>query len=193
MFKISLLIGYLLLFPALNGHHEHLTFETINKADKPLKAILDSLKINPKTVKIIIVKSTYELSIWSENVKVKAYHVVFGQNPINDKFRQGDMCTPEGIFKIKSKYPHANWSKFMWIDYPTAESWKKHNEAISKGLIPASAKIGGEIGIHGVPKDCDYVVDNKQNWTWGCISLKNKDVNEIYEVVSVGTVVEIKK
>lgn len=194
MLKISTFISVLLLFPALNPQHEISKNETVKKAsDKPLKAILDSLKIDPKSVKLVIVKSTYELSIWSGNTNVKTYHVVFGQNPIDDKLRQGDMCTPEGIFKIKSKYPHAYWSKFIWIDYPTSASWQKHNEAKRKGIIPASAKIGGEIGIHGVPKDCDYAIDSKQNWTWGCISLKNKDVNEIYEVVSVGTVVEIKK
>ena len=180
-------------FPALEGVKYHPENIAKDEVGKPLKAILDSLKIDPKSVKIIIVKSKYELSIWSGNINVKTYHVVFGHNPKDDKLRQGDMCTPEGIFKIKSKYPHASWSKFMWIDYPTADSWKKHNEAKRKGLIPANAKIGGEVGIHGVPKDCDYAIDSKQNWTWGCISLKNKDVNEIYEVVRVGTEIEIKK
>ena len=193
MLKICALIGLLLQFPSMDSV-KNITKNTIKtESNRPLKAILDSLKIDPKSVKIIILKSKYELSIWSGNINVKTYCVVFGHNPKDDKLQQGDMCTPEGIFKIKSKYPHASWSKFMWIDYPTAASWKKHNEAKRKGIIPANAKIGGEIGIHGVPKDCDYAIDGKQNWTWGCISLKNKDVNEIYEIIHVGTEVEIKK
>lgn len=47
------------------------------------------------------------------------------------------------------------------------------------------------MGIHGVPKGTDRIIDDRNNWTWGCPSLKNQDVNEIYEVVQVGTLVEI--
>ena len=185
--KNRILAVLLLLIPAL-----HIA-DSQNAPKKTLKTIVDSLKIDPKSIKIVIVKSKYELSIWSGTTNLKTYPVVFGHNPVDDKLRQGDMCTPEGIFKIKSKYPHASWAKFMWIDYPNATSWEKHNEAKRKGIIAANSKIGGEVGIHGVPKDCDYAIDTKQNWTWGCISLKNKDVNEIYEVIGVGTEVEIKK
>lgn len=35
------------------------------------------------------------------------------------------------------------------------------------------------------------IIDKRQNWTLGCPSLKNKDVDELYEVVQRGTVVEI--
>jgi murein L,D-transpeptidase YafK len=186
-----LLISCILLFVCMNFHEPKAA--PVASQDKPLKAIIDSGKIDAKSLRIIIIKSKYELSVWSANKKLKTYAAVFGPNPVDDKLKQGDMCTPEGTFKIKSKYPHASWSKFMWIDYPNAESWKKHNDAIKKGVIPATAKIGGDIGIHGVPKGCDYAIDQKQNWTLGCISLKNKDVNEIYAVVGVNTVVEIKK
>jgi murein L,D-transpeptidase YafK len=192
LIKISILSILGFLFLSYWNFHENKSEITIIK-ERPLKSIIDSAGIDSKTLRILIVKSKYELSVWSGKIKLKTYSVVFGPNPVDDKLRQGDMCTPEGIFKIKSKYPHASWSKFMWIDYPNAASWKKHNEAKQKGIIPANAKIGGEVGIHGVPKGCDYAIDQKQNWTLGCISLKNKDVNEIYEVVSVNTVVEIKK
>ena len=83
--------------------------------------------------------------------------------------------------------------KFIWIDYPNAASRAKHNDAIKNGLIPADSKIGGEVGIHGVPNNCDYVIDQRQNWTWGCISLKNKDIDELYEVVNSNTLVRITK
>ncbi|MEL7071899.1 MAG: L,D-transpeptidase [Cyanobacteria bacterium J06634_6] len=51
--------------------------------------------------------------------------------------------------------------------------------------------IGGQIGIHGVPDNADGFVDTRSNWTWGCVSLKNADVDEIYSVASHNTVVEI--
>jgi murein L,D-transpeptidase YafK len=166
----------------------------IVKSQKPLKFLLDSLKINPQTLSFLVVKSKYEMSVWNGSMKIKTYPVVFGTNPVDDKLREGDRCTPEGKFKIKSKYPHASWSKFIWIDYPNADSWKKHNAAKKNGLIPQNATIGGEVGIHGVPEGSDFAIDQKNNWTWGCISLKTKDINEIYPYFnSNSTIVEIRK
>jgi murein L,D-transpeptidase YafK len=166
----------------------------IIKSEKPLKFLLDSLKIDPQTLQFLVVKSKYELSVWHDSMKIKTYPVVFGTNPVDDKLREGDRCTPEGKFKIRSKYPHPSWSKFIWIDYPNADSWKKHNAAKKKGLIPQNATIGGEVGIHGVPENSDFAIDQKNNWTWGCISLKTKDINEIYPYFnSKNTIVEIRK
>ena len=57
--------------------------------------------------------------------------------------------------------------------------------------IKPSDTIGGEIGIHGVPQHNDSLIDSQSNWTWGCISLKNHDVDELYSVIQIGTVVTI--
>lgn len=81
----------------------------------------------------------------------------------------------------------------MWINYPTADSRRKHRKAKQQGIIPDSARIGGEIGIHGVPDGSDYLIDEKINWTLGCISLKNKDINELYEAIAAGTSLIISK
>lgn len=164
----------------------------LNKNIK-LKHLLDSLKINSDSIKVLIIKSDYELSLWYGKTKLKNYPVVLGFNPTDDKRREGDGCTPEGFFRMKDKYPHKSWSKFIWINYPTADSYKKHNEAKQKGKIPKSAKIGGDIGIHGVPEGSDNAIDDRDNWTLGCISLKTADINEIYDIFSKFTVIEIRK
>lgn len=159
----------------------------------PVLKVLDSLKIKVTEIKIVIRKSAYELGIYKDTMLLKNYPVVFGGNPVDDKLRQGDNCTPEGIFKIRSKYHHAKWSRFIWIDYPNADSWKKHNQAKAKGLISKNASIGGDVGIHGIPQGYDAAVDTRQNWTLGCISMRNKDVIEIYPVVHNDILIEIKK
>lgn len=56
---------------------------------------------------------------------------------------------------------------------------------------PEPATIGGEIGIHGVPANKSYIITQRQNWTWGCISLKNEDINEMYPYVFKGMGIEI--
>jgi murein L,D-transpeptidase YafK len=141
----------------------------------------------------MIDKSDYCLSILADTIIIKQYPVVFGANPKDDKLREGDQCTPEGEFRIVSKYPHKNWSKFIWINYPTSDSWSKHNAAKAGGRIPATSGIGGEIGIHGVPAGFDSLIDLRKNWTLGCISLKNKDVDEIYPYIGSNTKIMIRK
>ena len=144
-------------------------------------------------IKVQIDKGDYTLQIFTSDTLVKTYPVVFGGNPVDDKLRQGDQCTPEGVFKMRAKYPHKSWSKFIWIDYPTTASWQKHRQAKKDGLIPQHAKIGGEIGVHGVPEGKDFTIDRRINWTLGCISLKNEDINEIYPFFNDKTTIVIQK
>ena len=89
-----------------------------------LPGLLDSLTIQEESIHIEIDKSDYILSIVADTVIIKQYPVVFGGNPVDDKLRQGDQCTPEGRLKVISKYPHGSWEKFIWIDYPTEDSWR---------------------------------------------------------------------
>ncbi len=161
--------------------------------DKSLGSIMDSLHLTKNDTWIYIDKSDFILLLKHDTVTLKSYPMVLGKNPTADKNRQGDNCTPEGIFHLRDLYPHKSWSKFLWIDYPTAESYKKHEAAKKEGKIAATANIGGEIGIHGVPDGTDYMIDENMNWTAGCISLKNAHIDEIYEFVAVGTKVEIVK
>lgn len=155
--------------------------------------IIDSLKLNKNNLYIEIDKSDYTLTIKIGNKVVKTYPVVLGFDPVNDKKMEGDGCTPEDTFKIISKYPHKSWTKFIWFDYPNAASKKKFEARKKKGEIPKDAKIGGEVGIHGVPGEDDRIIDQKINWTLGCISLKTADINEIYDLVKVGTKVVIRQ
>jgi len=155
--------------------------------------ILRKNLIDTSDISVIIDKSDYKLTMVSDTLILKEYPVVFGRNAIDDKLIQGDNCTPEGTFYMKDKYKHQKWSRFIWINYPTDDSWKNFNQAISKGKIPKNSKIGGEIGIHGVPEGKDYVIEFKFNWTKGCISMKNVDVNEIYPYITKSTKIIIKK
>ncbi len=182
--KLGLCVILSLFVSLLFSQNDYLNYE------KQISELIAN--IDKDSVSILIEKSEYKLTMLYCNEKIKSYPVVFGSNPIDDKLRQGDSCTPEGIFKVRALYPHKSWSKFIWIDYPTEDSWKKHNTAKSSGLITENASIGGEIGIHGVPKGYDNMIDEKYNWTLGCISLKNPDINEIYSIIKVGTKIEIR-
>jgi murein L,D-transpeptidase YafK len=144
-------------------------------------------------VSIIVVKSDYELQVYDKDGWYATYPVVFGSKSLDDKMMAGDRKTPEGVYHILSKRVHEKWDKMMDIDFPLAPDIEKFNERKAKGLIPKSAKIGGGIAIHGTWPHDDHVVDLYQNWTNGCIALKNEDVDELYDLIPVGTEVTIKK
>ena len=68
--------------------------------------LLISFKILVAQTQILIDKSDYSLVLIVDSDTIKKYPVVFGKNPVDDKRRQGDTCTPEGSFGIRSKYKH---------------------------------------------------------------------------------------
>ena len=150
-----------------------------------------SLPISP--IKIVVDKSSYELHVYDAKGWYATYPVVFGNKNLDDKKMEGDRKTPEGTYHIAAKRYHDKWSRFMALDYPTKESWEKFNKRKANGEIPASARIGGGVGVHGVWPHEDFVVDRYQNWTLGCISMKNDDVEDLYSYVPVGTAITIRK
>ncbi|QQR87439.1 MAG: L,D-transpeptidase family protein [Flavobacteriales bacterium] len=158
---------------------------------RPLGVLVDSLRINAATVRFHVDKSERRFEVHAKlpsgrDTLLKTYPCVLGEKPVGDKFHQGDRKTPEGTFSFRSKRVHNDWHKFIWVDYPNAESWKRYKARHQQGLIPAGKDIGGEIGIHGVPEGYDHWIDAGQDWTWGCIALKNADVDEIYPYITAG-------
>ncbi|MBS1686924.1 MAG: L,D-transpeptidase [Bacteroidetes bacterium] len=150
-------------------------------------------QLDPAAVTIHISKLGHTLTLSIGDHTLREYPCVFGGDPVSDKKYEGDQCTPEGTFHVLSKYPHRSWEKFIWIDYPTADSRRKYEANRRRGQIPGGRGIGGSIGIHGVPDHHDYLIDKSINWTLGCISLRTADINEIYQYVHAGTEVVIAK
>ncbi|MBL8003267.1 MAG: L,D-transpeptidase family protein [Flavobacteriales bacterium] len=173
--------------PAVAGTH-------VPATRVPLARLLDSLAIPADRVHFRVDKSErkfrVEARLGGEGAKdtvLVTYPCVLGESPEGDKFMQGDRRTPEGTFTFRSKRVHDRWHKFIWIDYPNAESWRRYRERVAQGHIPPGKDIGGEIGIHGVPEGMDAWIVEGVDWTWGCIALKNADVDEIYPYIRPGT------
>jgi lipoprotein-anchoring transpeptidase ErfK/SrfK len=168
------------------------TFHTkVANGTKSKRSLFKAMPVAP--VRIVIDKSSYELYVYDQKGWFATYPVVFGNNSLDDKKMEGDRNTPEGNFKIASKRVHEKWDRFMGLDYPTQESLAKFNQRKQRGEIPAGASPGGGVGIHGTWPHDDYMIDNYKNWTNGCISLKNEDIEDLYSYVPVGTPVTIQK
>jgi murein L,D-transpeptidase YafK len=142
---------------------------------------------------IVIDKSDYELTVYDGEGWLVTYPIVFGNKDQGDKLVQGDRKTPEGTFTIINKKIHSKWCRYLALDFPTPVEVAKFNMRKQQGLIPANARQGGDIGIHGTWPHEDYAIDQFQNWTEGCISLKNEHVKQLYNLIPVGTKVTIKR
>jgi murein L,D-transpeptidase YafK len=144
-----------------------------------------------KPTVIVVHKLSRKLTCYRGLTPLKTFPVVLGNDPFNDKLCQGDTCTPEGVYRVRAKYPHPRWDSFIWLDYPNTKNWVKFGRAKEAGRIPPEADIGGEVGIHGTDDPSRNL--SGVNWTKGCISLLNKDLQEIYPLVNDKTLVVITK
>ena len=144
-------------------------------------------------VYVVVDKSDYELKVFDDEGWYATYPVVFGSKDLSDKMMEGDKRTPEGNFKIISKRAHEKWHKMLMLDYPNDESWAKFKQRKAAGKVPSKAKIGGGIAIHGTWPNDNIVVDDFTNWTNGCVSLKNEDLDELDVILPIGTKVTIQR
>ena len=148
--------------------------------------------------RIEISKRKRRLFLFSNGEVVRMYRVALGFNPIDDKEEQGDGCTPEGEFYISLKNSHSEYYLSLGISYPNAEDavrglregiiTQTQYEAIMLALRfhempPCNTPLGGAIYIHGC--------GSQRDWTLGCVALDNKNIEELYAIVSNGTPVFI--
>ncbi|HIJ91099.1 MAG: L,D-transpeptidase [Desulfobulbaceae bacterium] len=153
-----------------------------------------------KTPKIVIKKAKKKLFLYSEEKLLRTYPVKLGFNPVGDKVRKGDKRTPEGSYYICMKNPRSKYHLSLGLSYPSIEDAERgleqklitksdHDriiERISKKSIPPwDTPLGGEIFIHGGGETWD--------WTYGCVAMCNKDIEELFKVIALGTEVVIQQ
>ena len=152
---------------------------------------------NPR---IEIKKSPRLLQIYDGEKLIKEYKIALGFAPDGDKSVEGDGRTPEGAFYIYTKNANSKFYLSLGLSYPNTEAatrgwrdkiisdedYKTIIAAIeNKKMPPQKTALGGEIYIHGG--------GIKTDWTQGCIALRNKEMREIYEAISIGAEVLISK
>lgn len=131
---------------------------------------------------LLVDKLNYFLEVRDGGESRKRYPVALGREPRNRKLVMDRASTPEGIYRISNEQPRATFHKAFDLDYPTdvdRARWDLHREL---GLLPevggGPAPIGGEIQIHGQ--------GIAGNWTFGCVALRNADIDELFEHDRVG-------
>jgi murein L,D-transpeptidase YafK len=144
---------------------------------------------------LVIRKEERTLTVYRRTEQKKVYPIVLGIASSGPKVYQGDLRTPEGVYRISSKHPHARWSRFMLLSYPNDDDRSRYAMALSEGRVPIvdgrAPGIGSAVGIHGTDREDSNV--RGDDWTWGCISLMNEHIAELYDTIPLGTPVLIVK
>jgi len=142
---------------------------------------------------VVVRKSCRTLDVYRYGERMETFPAVFGLGGAGSKLYEGDRRTPTGLYTIVDKRLHPRWRYFFLLDYPNQNDVHRYWLAMEAGDIPLRsdgyAGLGGAIGIHGTdrPKLNETGVD----WTWGCISLQNPDIERFARLVPIGTLVLI--
>ena len=172
-------------------------------------------KMNEKNIKqinnasIYIDRRNYSLKLFSDTLEIKAYKVVFGRNSSSNKISKDDFITPTGNYIICKIDTHYIYYKKFSLNYPnlqdasealrnkiiTQKEFKEIYKSLSEsGCSFGDTPLGSNISIHGIGefniifKNLPFVF----NWTNGSIALSNEDIDELYNVVKIGTKVIIR-
>ena len=140
-----------------------------------------------KADRVIVLKGERRLVLMRDDRVLKIYDIALGRYPKGPKRRKGDAKTPEGTYTIDYRLD-SDRSKFyraLHISYPSVTD-KARAEAT--GQNP-----GGQIMIHGLPLDwtAKQLDHPRLDWTQGCIAVINREIDEIWQLVSDGTTIEI--
>ena len=140
-----------------------------------------------KTKLLLINKSNRDLLIFLNNGEIKNFSISLGFEPFGKKIKKGDGKTPEGLYYREKKIQDSSFYLALQISYPNPWDIRR---ALSLNNHP-----GGQIMIHGVPNNgYDKNFHNKKNdWTEGCVAIKNNEMRILWKVVDVGTPVFIRK
>jgi len=158
--------------------------------------------------KLLVDRKNFRIELYSNGMLVKTYKAVFGKNNSLVKTAKDDKVTPIGEYKICEIDSSAMYHKFLRLNYPNKNDAA---EGLTRGYLtkdefdaimlthkldectPKETHLGSEIGIHGIGT-YDLIFRNLPfsfNWTNGSIAVSNQNIDELYKVLKVGTVVSI--
>lgn len=145
------------------------------------KKVSKRVYTGPEVTQIFVSKKDRKLHLLHNAEVLKTYNIDLGFAPEGHKQFEGDGRTPEGAYFIDRRNPRSDFHLSLGISYPNTRDVAFAKE---QGRPP-----GGQIFIHGARRKKD---PRGPDWTAGCISVKNKEIEEIWLMVQDGTPIYIR-
>jgi murein L,D-transpeptidase YafK len=139
---------------------------------------------NAPVDRIVVQKSARTLSTFRHGKKQKSYRVALGGNPVGPKEEEGDRKTPEGIYHVDARKADSDYHLALHLSYPSPDDLAR--------AAQHNISAGCDIEIHGLPNGHGpFDHHPARDWTAGCIALTDAEIEELWRVAPVGTIVEI--
>ncbi len=133
----------------------------------PEKSLDKEIKID----RIIVYKNDRKMYIYSHDKLIKKYNVSLGRGEYGIVDKDWNNKTPIGDFKIDGKILNSQYHKALTISY------------------------GNQIEIHGMKNGYYWIgkLHTFVDWTRGCIAVTDKEIDELYTAVGIGTHIFIRE
>ncbi|MGA7242446.1 MAG: L,D-transpeptidase family protein [Terracidiphilus sp.] len=135
---------------------------------------------------ILVLKREHLMELLAGGRVIRTYKAALGRGGLAPKEREGDARTLEGHNVIDSRNEHSGFYRALHISYPNAGD---SSRAAKLGVTP-----GGAIMIHGIKNGLGWLgaTHCTVDWTAGCIVVTDDEIDEVWNLVPVGTPVEIR-
>lgn len=188
LFLFVMIIGGLFAYQKLNKFipTAQASIHVKSLTEQEILALREQTPIN----EVKVYKAKRQVKLMHNQQEIRTYPMRLGFDPIGHKVKEGDGKTPEGQYILDWRNPKSAFYKSLHINYPNAE-----DQATAKQL---GVSAGGDVMIHGsatisqiekLPSLMTYLPRN--DWTWGCVAVRNVDMDEIWKLVDDGTVITI--
>jgi murein L,D-transpeptidase YafK len=134
----------------------------------------------PEVTRVVVMKQDRRMYLLHHDEVLEEYDIDLGFGPLGHKQFEGDGKTPEGRYTIDRRNPNSSFHLSIGISYP--------NERDIEVARAAGKSPGGDIFIHGRAKPFQR---GGEDWTAGCISVSNKEMEWVYAMVKNGTPIDI--
>ena len=119
-----------------------------------------------KIDKLVVNKEQHTLEVFFKGKLIATYQVSLSKKGLAKRQKCGDNLTPEGRFLVK-KRPSSAFHKAIDVGY------------------------GCDVLIHGQKYGWIGKFHRWRDWTSGCIALTNTEIDEVYDAVDNGCLIEI--
>ncbi|MEM8560610.1 MAG: L,D-transpeptidase [Pseudomonadota bacterium] len=156
---------------------------------------------------VLVDTSALTLAVMEGDDVVLQYdNIAIGSNGPTLAKLVSDETTPLGEFRINRINQQSRYHLFFALDYPTMEHAQR---ALVDGRLssqefdrvrsawqsnrppPQNTSLGGHLGIHGLGGGSEEI-HGLVNWTDGCIAITDTQIEELSELIGIGTRVSVR-
>ncbi len=156
---------------------------------------------------LLVDKPSRMMYIYHGSELVRRLPIDVSTNPTDDKVRRSTIGEqehyriPEGTYFVTGRNPNSQYYRSFMLNYPNAEDAAR---GLAEGIIdraqynaivnaserfvspPMGTLLGGAIAIHGQGSG------RQRAWTRGCVALRDIHMDQLWDIVHVGTPVVIR-